>query len=148
MTLHFGQRNTKGFTIVELLVAIIVIGILASLSIVAYNGIQERARDNSVLSDVKAVESMVTRYSVGNNGAYGLAVTWYSGSSPNANIIFTPSSGNVIDVVASENGYCIRAYNPSSAAYKTLATAAITESSAGTCSSIGPSALALIDSPV
>jgi prepilin-type N-terminal cleavage/methylation domain-containing protein len=35
--------NTQGFTIVELLIVIVVIAILAAISIVAYNGIQQRA---------------------------------------------------------------------------------------------------------
>lgn len=38
------HRQQTGFTIVELLIVIVVIGILAAITIVAYNGIQERAR--------------------------------------------------------------------------------------------------------
>ncbi len=38
------QKTKSGFTIVELLIVIVVIGILAAITIVAYNGIQERAR--------------------------------------------------------------------------------------------------------
>lgn len=41
-----------GFTIVELLVIIIVVGILASIVIVSYNGVQNNARDTSVQSDL------------------------------------------------------------------------------------------------
>ena len=46
------NSNTKGFTIVELLIVIVVIAILAAISIVAYNGIQNRANDATVESDL------------------------------------------------------------------------------------------------
>lgn len=41
------MKKQTGFTIVELLIVIIVIAILAAISIVAYNGIQSRARDSA-----------------------------------------------------------------------------------------------------
>ena len=42
----------QGFTIVELLIVIVVIAILASISIVAYQGIQSRANDSVVENDL------------------------------------------------------------------------------------------------
>lgn len=44
------SRNT-GFTIVELLIVIVVIGILAAIVIVAYNGVQDRARSSAMAAD-------------------------------------------------------------------------------------------------
>jgi prepilin-type N-terminal cleavage/methylation domain-containing protein len=41
------QTNQKGFTIVELLIVIVVIAILAAISIVAYSGIQNRAKTST-----------------------------------------------------------------------------------------------------
>lgn len=48
---HFNSR-TRGFTIVELLIVIVVIGILAAITIVAFNGVQNKAYDATVQSDL------------------------------------------------------------------------------------------------
>jgi prepilin-type N-terminal cleavage/methylation domain-containing protein len=62
-------RKQTGFTIVELLIVIVVIGILAAITIVAYNGIQDRARDVRTQSDIKNVYMIVEKYAV-DNGSY------------------------------------------------------------------------------
>lgn len=59
----------KGFTIVELLIVIVVIGILAAITIVAYNGTQQRARDSQRESDVKTIVKALELYYI-DNGKY------------------------------------------------------------------------------
>ena len=56
------QGAAKGFTIIELLVSIAVIGILAMIMIVSYNGIQQRARDNERNSDLTQLKVAIEKY--------------------------------------------------------------------------------------
>lgn len=63
------QRSQKGFTIVELLIVIVVIGILAAITIVAYSGIQNRANDTAVQSDLGNLAKKFELYKV-DYGSY------------------------------------------------------------------------------
>lgn len=54
--------NKRGFTIVELLIVIVVIGVLAAIVIVAYNGVQNRANDAAVQSDVRKIGLALQNY--------------------------------------------------------------------------------------
>lgn len=56
------KKNNRGFTIVELLIVIVVIGILAALVIVTYNGIQQKARDTERKTDIKALQGHLEAY--------------------------------------------------------------------------------------
>ena len=60
---------SHGFTIVELLIVIVVIGILAAISIVAYNGIAAKARDAQREQDVKTIAKALEMYYT-DNGYY------------------------------------------------------------------------------
>lgn len=50
------KKTTTGFTIVELLIVIIVIAILATITVVAYNGIQKRAAATAMQSELTQVK--------------------------------------------------------------------------------------------
>ena len=73
--------NTKerGFTIVELLIVIVVIGILAAISIVAYNGVQNRAKTSSGQSLASTVAKKLEAYN-SINSAYPTTKTQIQGT--------------------------------------------------------------------
>jgi len=56
------QRKTLGFTIVELLIVIVVIGILAAITIVAYNGVTARANTNAAATTAATVAKKAEAY--------------------------------------------------------------------------------------
>ncbi len=93
-------NKQSGFTIVELLIVIVVIGILAGLVLNTFNGIQARARDDERKTDINAVQGHLEAYHA-DNGSYpttaNIADTaWVSsnlqGLDPEA--LIDPSSGN------------------------------------------------------
>lgn len=63
------MKNTRGFTIVELLIVIVTIAILAGIVIVAYNGVQTKAKVAKIETDLKNVQKMVETYKT-FNGTY------------------------------------------------------------------------------
>ena len=75
---YHARTNTpqsRGFTIVELLIVIVVIGILASITIVSYNGIQKRAQDTVVASDLANFKKTMELVRADNDGKYPTAFT-------------------------------------------------------------------------
>src|SRR5690242_13852381 len=61
------NKRTGGFTIVELLIVIVVIAILAAITVVAYNGIQNRTNDAAIQSDLNVMAKKMELYFAENN---------------------------------------------------------------------------------
>lgn len=60
----------RGFTIVELLIVIVVIGILAAITIVAFSGVQDRARSAEVISLFRNYRDTIVAWSIENGGQF------------------------------------------------------------------------------
>ena len=125
----------SGFTIIELLVVIVIIGILASLSFVAYGSVRAKVIDESVTADVLRMKSAELKYKT-DTGKSGEA--YYNNNGTGSDLNFTPSSGNFIDVAVypkiNPTSYCIRGYN-TGGTKNTIWNSSTLESSSGTCDS-------------
>ncbi|MFZ2835796.1 MAG: prepilin-type N-terminal cleavage/methylation domain-containing protein [Candidatus Saccharimonadales bacterium] len=87
------RSSGNGFTIVELLIVIVIIGILAAITIVAYNGIQNRARDAQRKSDLSQIAKALQMYKLDNGSYPSISSGCASGSSGNGNGYFNSVYG-------------------------------------------------------
>lgn len=93
----------RGFTIVELLIVIVVIAILAAITIVAYNGIQQRANNAKTVSAVDAYIKLLDMYKI-DNGDFPklvscLGVGYDGGTCRDDGDVFTEDHGGLNSVI-------------------------------------------------
>lgn len=63
------KTNTKAFTLIELLIVIVIIGILAVALIPRLTGSQKQARDTARKAGVQQITTAIESYKIDNNGA-------------------------------------------------------------------------------
>lgn len=83
------MKRTLGFTIVEIIVVITAIGILATIGIVSYSGVQMRARDTERKADAESMQAALETF-YEQSGRYPALIYVSSGSPSNAELGKTP----------------------------------------------------------
>lgn len=68
--LRVRAQSESGFTLVELLVVMLIIGLLAAIAIPAFFNQRNKANDASAKESVRTVQTALETYSTDNNGAY------------------------------------------------------------------------------
>ncbi|MFR0619031.1 type IV pilin protein [Bifidobacterium thermophilum] len=109
------KKGEKGFTLVELLVVVIIIGILAAVAVPIYLNQRKSAWRSSVESDVKNASLALETLSTENNGKIptGVADTYGEGKTTlkGTDQEITVTKDNHITIAVSGNTYTITGWN-------------------------------------
>lgn len=96
------QKSEGGFTLVELLVVIVILGILAAVAVFAVGGVTDKGKESACKADLNSVATASEAY-YAKNGSYaasiaGLVTAKFLRSAPNSpdyDVVYVAADGSV-----------------------------------------------------
>ena len=86
------NRSTKGFTLVEIMIVVVIIGLLAAMAIPAFQKVRQSSQDKAVLNNARQLSAAADQYYL-ENGVSTVS---------SANLVGATNYVKVVNTVASE----------------------------------------------
>ena len=123
-------RNSKGFTLIELMIVVVIIGILAAIAIPNFIAMQSRAKEGSTKANMHTLQLAAEDYGVKNSGTYATVIDSVAAGLPanfknpfdqtvgagNAYQLATANKAGIVGYVIASNAYVISGGNKSGTA--------------------------------
>ena len=77
---HTSNTSTKGFTLVEIMIVVVIIGLLAAMAIPAFQKVRQSSQDKAVLNNARQLSAASDQYFL-ENGVSTVAQTSLVGAS-------------------------------------------------------------------
>jgi len=82
------KKNNKGFTLVELMVVVVILGILVAIAVPIYNSITGNAEQNACHANLRTIDGAKTQYAVSSG------LTWPGDFFRGGELPKCPAGGN------------------------------------------------------